>query len=392
MPVSSARSSGPIVLDFSLVAPGGSWSHASGFLAALADHDGRVDDLLVALPGRDDVLGREEAALRAAGIRVERIGTRRGPGTLASHLSGQVSLPLLVRRERPSMVFVPREVAPLLLPRPIVLLAANVLRWRRPDPTDPGVARRGARGRIAARVRDTIARAAVGRALVVVAPSRVIGDMLPGGTGVEVIPFGVDVEPVAAIPARPLAVRPLRLVSLGTISRHKRIDVIIDVAAALNDHHGVPAVLDIWGGISATEDEHRVRSRLEACLGDRGRLRGVLAPADRRTVLAEADVLVLGSGTESFGFPMLEAMRTGTLVVAPDSPIAREIGAGHIVTFPEAEPEAAAQGVVNLLGPERVGEAVALLTRALEWSSGFTWERCVDETLTLLRDGATVRR
>lgn len=336
----------------------------------------------MALPRDRSVLADEEAQLREAGIPSVRIGTRRPPGSLASQIFGQVSLPWLAWRLRPEVVFVPREVAPLLLPRPVVVLSANLLCWRTLRELDPAAPDPGLRGRVVGRLRRIAAKAAARRAAAVVAPSRVVGDLIPPLAPVEVIPFGVDVEGIDA-PREDRSGRPIRLLVLGNIGRHKRIDVIIDIAGELADSHGLSLVLDLWGRVPDA-DEIVVRDHLARRLGDRGRLRGFLDPARRREVFAEADVLIVGSGTESFGFPMLEAMRTSTLVLAPDAAIGREIGGGHVVLYPEGDAIGGARVLADLLQPHRAQEVSGLLAAARRRAESFTWERCVSETLDLL--------
>lgn len=384
----SAAAPGPIVLDFSLVAPGGSTTHATGFLRALAALDPPPPGLLVALPADGALLAEEQDRLGRAGVRTVRIGSTARAGSWSSRLAGQLALPRLVRAERPSLVFVPREVGPVLLTAPTVLLTANVLRWRTASPS--GSAPRPLKARVVASLKDRVAARSVGRAAAVVSPSRVVADLLPPVRAGRVIPFGVDLER-APERDRPIgARRPLRVVSLGTVARHKRVDVVVDLVSELADTHGIDAELDIWGGGDQAAELDRVEAHVAARLGGRGRLRGPIEPSARHAMLAEADLVVLGSGTESFGFVMVEAMRSGALVVAPDAPIARELCGDDAVLYPEGDPVEGARLVAACLADP--GAADGRVARARERADRFTWERCVRETLELLEDTAAVAR
>lgn len=380
-PADRRRPVGPIVLDFSLVAPGGATSHATGFLDALAGAGGcDGTGVLVLLPRDPEALAAQEAALRAAGIDVLRTSTSAG-GTWRSRIDGQVALPLLARRIRPSVVYLPREVGPLALRAPTVLTATNVLRWghRSPD--------RSLGTRAVSWLKTAVAERAVRRARVVVAISRSIADLLPDGVRVEVIPLGVDVDPVPPDP-QPLSTRrPVRLATLGSLTPHKRLDLVIDAVEILLRDHGVDARLDLWGPAPSRQIEEDLDARL-AVLGGRGRRRGPVDRAGRQEMLASTDVLVVGSGTESFGFPMIEAMRTSTLVLAPDAPVVRDACGDVAVTYPEGDPAAAAAALAAVLGDDDA--TAARIEEGRIRAELFTWDRCVRDTLDLLRSVGSV--
>ena len=101
---------------------------------------------------------------------------------------------------------------------------------------------------------------------------------------------------------------------------------------------------------------------------------GRLAHADVGTALANHDVLVFPSLTETFGFPRVEAMAVGIPVVAADTPIHREICGDAALYFAPENPEDVCARVLEL-------DADAdLRTRCRERGRArvkerFTWER-----------------
>ncbi|HEV2125523.1 MAG TPA: glycosyltransferase [Chloroflexota bacterium] len=169
--------------------------------------------------------------------------------------------------------------------------------------------------------------------------------------------------------------RSLRFLTLGTVSPHKRLGTVIDIVAILRGR-GFDATLDIWGPVGDEREAARLRQAAQARLGY-DPLRGPLATNQRTEVFRSADFLVMGSSTESFGFAMVEAMRSSTVVVAPRSPLVHEICDNSAITYDQCSTASAADAIVAAL-PRLPELADAGLSRSQEV---FTWSRCVDDTL-----------
>lgn len=363
-----------LLLDFSVIAPGGSYSYASGFLNALAAvwPDLALDswDLVVALPDRP-VLVPEEHLLLSAGANVWRLPTALA-GTWAARLVSQFAVPLVSARIRPTHVFVPRDIAPLLVRGRTTILVHNVLVWTRPLTMNDGWDLRlmRAAGRLSLR-----------RSYRVLAVSEAIQQLLPARSrrscrvvhhGCDLPAIGPHEKPAQAPPRR------LKVLGLGTISPYKRFDVLIETVARLRDHH-VAAELEIWGPVLDQAEGRRLHDLGEAVLGDNP-LRGALEPSRRAEIFRTADVVMMGSSSESFGFPMVEGMRTGTVVVAPRSGLVEEICGGCAVTYEEGSAQSAADAILAAF-PRFAALADAALRRSEEL---FTWRRCVEDTLEAL--------
>jgi glycosyltransferase involved in cell wall biosynthesis len=100
---------------------------------------------------------------------------------------------------------------------------------------------------------------------------------------------------------------------------------------------------------------------------------------DTAPLFAALDILVSASHSESFGIAILEAMSTGTAVVATETEGARELLHGHSRLVPIKDPVALAGTIVELLADD---EARRRLGRSLQKraAENFSLTRMVDET------------
>jgi glycosyltransferase involved in cell wall biosynthesis len=365
------------LFDFTVHAGGGSSTYARGFLQELASRPPTAGGCLVLLPADVQVLVAEERGLLDAGYIVRR-APQDIPGTWRSRLLRQLVIPVFALRFRATLVFAPRETAPLFTPRKLVILANNLAVWER-----------GGIGRLRASVEwfvmHILSRAAAARATLVLATTNAFADRIQADRRkIRIVYHGCDLVPAGNPRVGTDAfASPLIVTCLGTVYPHKRYDVIVRAVHALRDL-GVDACLTIFGDTSDVEETDRVRSLSMAELGYDPFV-GEL-PADRRAdALTKSDVLALGSSFESFCLPMVEAMRTSTLVWAPWSPLVRELCSDSCVTYREGDHMDAARQLVASFP-----RVASLIDEGQRRSERFTWKRCVDETLFALHE-ASVR-
>jgi len=141
----------------------------------------------------------------------------------------------------------------------------------------------------------------------------------------------------------------------STISR-KRIDVLLDVVAALRTRYPSLRLIRVGGGFTREQRRHVARLGLEPHIT-------VLPFLERRVLAAvyrRAAVVLQPSDREGFGLPVAEAMACGTPVVASDLKPLREVG-GEIASYcPVGDVAAWATTVSALLEERRAnGEAWA---------------------------------
>lgn len=358
------------------MAQGGSETYVTGFLDALARR-GADPDLVVLLPSAPALL-EQAARLNAAGVAVVRSDGGEA-GTWRSRVRAQVRLPIWSVRLGVAKAFVPRDVIPLLTPARITLLAHNRIAWEETTPAE------GLRGRIESRLNRLLASLGAQRAETVIVTTDALCASLPPRYRLKATPVhqGCDLAPATWDEKhrhRRADGGPVRLIAIGALSPHKRFDVVIEAVAELR-RRGIDIALDIWGP-PGTPDQSESLSSLSASLLGASCLRGPYNLKDRGDIYAAADLLMMGSSFESFGHPMVEAMRTSTVVVAPRSPLVQELCRDAAVTYEEGVHLSAADAIETALPDLR-----SWAGRGLDRSGSFSWDVCVARTLKLCQTG-----
>jgi len=126
----------------------------------------------------------------------------------------------------------------------------------------------------------------------------------------------------------------------------------------------------------------RVRSAIDR-LGIAGRveLRGHVGIDELAALYRGADCVVLPSLYEGFGLPVVEAMASGTPVVATSVGAVPEIAGDAAVLVPPRDPIALSEGVRSALARRE-----QLVAAGLERALRFTWEEVARRTASVYRD------
>lgn len=115
-------------------------------------------------------------------------------------------------------------------------------------------------------------------------------------------------------------------------------------------------------------------------------LPGYIDAADKGALYAGALALVFPSLYEGFGFPVVEAMRCGTPVIASDtSSLPELVGEAGLLVNP-LDVTAIADAMTRLAGDEALRQT--LIERGREQAAAFTWERAAEQTLIALQQAA----
>jgi len=134
-----------------------------------------------------------------------------------------------------------------------------------------------------------------------------------------VIPLPFDLNEFARLPGPGMARQrfpqatagPFRVLFLGRLHPIKRIGMLLEAMAMLRDQH-VEAKL-ILAGSGEPPHEAQVKREVEQFkLGDRAYMVGFVTGELKLSLYQAADVAVLPSAHESFGYAIVEAMASGT--------------------------------------------------------------------------------
>lgn len=130
---------------------------------------------------------------------------------------------------------------------------------------------------------------------------------------------------------------PLRLLMLGRIVPHKRIEHGIQVLAALRGR-GLDAYLDVVGSCHNAVYAGFLQQQVQS-LGVAGAVHmlGMLSDESVAEHFARASVLLVASEHEGFCVPVLEAMHLGVPAVVREGTAAVEVGGEAVKTFRQIE-------------------------------------------------------
>ena len=267
----------------------------------------------------------------------------------AGHAWEQGVLPL---RARPYSVLVnPANLAPLAFGRNVVVIH-DAAALREPSWYSP----------LYVRWQRFVLPAIAKRALKVVTVSEFSRHELAELLGVDaaVVPGGVD-ERFA--PGARRADRPYVLTVASRTAR-KNLGALEETARRLAER-GVELVAAGGDRPQFRDDAADAASAI--------RFLGHVDDAELPALYAGALAFVLPSLYEGFGLPCLEAMASGTPVVAADRGALPEVCGDAAVYADPEDPGAIAEAVLGVLGDDR------LLQRGLARAGAFTWRRTVEE-------------
>lgn len=361
-----------ILVDLSVAPPGGAGTYAAGFLDGLVEADLADRQQLVVVV--DAAWATEHAAALAA---LEQIGVTvdacsfPAPGTWAARLGRGRAMRAIAERHDIEVAFFPRDVAPRMR-QPIVVLANNLYAWQ------PFSSATAIGGRVAVALLRAAARGTARRAAAVLAVSGPMREAMGGVEVAAIVHHGCAMEPFDRAEAVEDPHGPFRVAMVGTVIANKGIEVVIEGVAEAR-RAGRPWELHVHGsrGDAAyvTELDRLARARLGTSV-----LRGPAYGPDLLDAYRQAQVVAIGGTFESFCFPLVEAMRSSCVVVAPDCALVHELCGPAAVTYREGDPTSLA-AALEVAWTERARRRREGLARSLQ----FTWASTVEQTIDAVR-------
>ena len=194
-----------------------------------------------------------------------------------------------------------------------------------------------------------------------------------------------DREAAALLHSPPGAIE---ILHVGSTAPRKRIDLLLRVCAAVRNDF--PDVRLVRVGDPLTPEQRRIAS--DAGLAGRlVALNGVGEPI-LAALYRRAALVLLPSDREGFGLPLVEAMASGTPVLASDLPVLREVG-GSAAEYCAAGDADVWQAKVTALLRERRDDPPRWTERrdaACLRASRFTWPRFADSIVDVYASITTV--
>ncbi len=228
------------------------------------------------------------------------------------------------------------------------------------------------------RTLEMLVRLGIRRAARMVFPSRAAAELIGERLRLpphlrSVVPHGVDPRMFSSGSEDVDRARFLFLPA--AIERHKNLEILVEAIPHFSD----PTLEIRVAGSYSTDPEYKEELLARARhLKVDGRFH-LLGPVPYERVASyyrEARALVFPSHLETFGHPMLEAMLSGTPIVASDIPAFLELGEDVALFFPPDDPVALARAVDQLtLDPKATAERV---DRGRQRARTFSWERSTD--------------
>lgn len=284
-----------------------------------------------------------------------------------------VELPRLLRRDRADVLLNLTNSGPIRSPVPSVMYQRNAL-W-----FDPAwVSRLHGRQRVLAAERRQLAYLQMRASRATIVPSEAMQKFLvhwggaPRAAVIAPIPHGVDVQRFRFSPRSwpPAPNERIRLLCVGHAAPYKNQLFAVCLVAYLLAA-GVDA--ELWLTVDRRDSpayfDELCRKRRELEVEDRVVLLGRVDAVE--DLYRKAHALIFPSISESFGFPLVEAMASGLPVLAARIPATEELLSSHGWLFASDDLSSAASAIAEILTSSSVQTTTriaAVRARGLSWT------------------------
>jgi glycosyltransferase involved in cell wall biosynthesis len=172
---------------------------------------------------------------------------------------------------------------------------------------------------------------------------------------------------------------------VSSFVKHKNVERLIIAVDYLKRKYMIPHQLVLVGLIDPSDYEIGRLQRIIKCTNNLKHgdviLTGYIHHAELPALYSEADVFVLPSLYESFGIPLIEAMKCGVPVVTSDKYAMPEIVGNAGLTINPYDPKDIAKGIYRILENPNLKEE--LIAKGFGHASRFGWEKTAQETLNV---------
>lgn len=215
---------------------------------------------------------------------------------------------------------------------------------------------------------------------------------------VSVVHLGYDKKNFNATPAddtrqadlwRRLRIKRPYILHHGMVQLRKNVGALVDAYSRLLERHGDWDFQLVLAGPFGLGAEDILRMADGLVRNGKVIFTGPVAEAELPLLIKGASLCVIPSLYEGFCLPMVEAMACGTPTVVASSSCLPEISGGVLRYFDPLSVEDMAATMLDVL--QHVELQRELSANGLRRANEFSWERCAQETLAVLRGmGAAV--
>jgi alpha-1,3-rhamnosyl/mannosyltransferase len=206
---------------------------------------------------------------------------------------------------------------------------------------------------------------------------------------ISVVPLGVDpafAQPVTAGELPPTANQPY-LLHVGDLHERRNLTVVVDALLEARRHFGAAAALSlVLAGVDRGVGPALCAIAAEAGVPDAVSLLGPVSEPRLHALYRGATALVYPSLYEGFGLPVLEAMASGTPVIASHAASMPEVLGDAGLLLDPLDADAWARAILSVVNDDALRRRMsdAGQTRA----AAFTWERTARATLAVYSEAA----
>jgi glycosyltransferase involved in cell wall biosynthesis len=169
------------------------------------------------------------------------------------------------------------------------------------------------------------------------------------------------------------------ILHVGHSGFYKNIESVLRAMPLIQRKVGLPVQFCKVGGFTPSQRELIRKLRINSLVEPHG----TLSERSLAELYRKSSVLVMPSLHEGFGLPILEAMASGTPVLASNrGSLPEVVGDAGLMVEPD-DIEGIAEGVARLITDYQLRDD--MITRGLERARQFTWQRTARATLDVYR-------
>ncbi len=182
------------------------------------------------------------------------------------------------------------------------------------------------------------------------------------------------------------------LLFVGGVEVNKNVLKLVDAFSTLNSQLSTLRLI-MPGGQFVNEEKietKMIKAKVkELGLEDAVEFTGFVPQEKLIELYRKALVFVYPSYYEGFGFPVLEAMASGTPVVSSSASSLPEVGGKAVIYVDPFNVESIAEGIKKVLSSDE-SDYQRMIEKGWEQSKKFSWQKCAEETLGVLRSVCTL--